>query len=177
MMPGIMIPSAELPNPLAFSNEDTPARGSACRRSWRSNMRALVAHLEILNEWRTNMLGLRPVSILELLRSYRRSHFLLSYSASVLPKPGDWPANIHLTGFWFMNSASKWEASAELTRFLEEHPQPLLVGFSSQAARDPEAFTRSITAAVERSGKSAILLKGWGGLRQTDLPSRILLLD
>jgi len=177
IMPGIWIPSAELPNPVAFSNEDTPARGSACRRSWRINMRALLAHLEILNEWRTNMLGLRPVSTLELLRSYRKSQFLLSYSASVLPKPGDWPANIHVTGFWFMNSTPNWGASAELTRFLEEHPNPLLVGFSSQVARDPEAFTRSVTAAVERSGKSAILLKGWGGLRQTDLPSRILLLD
>jgi len=174
VMPAIGIPTGEIPNPMA-ENYRPDLRGWECRRTWRSSTLIVAAPHEQLNEWRTEVLGLPPLSRMGVIRSYRRSNFLLSYSQSVLPSPQDWPASVSVPGFWFMESTNDWQPPEDLAVFLEDNPAPLLVGFSSQVARDPAAFTEKVTQAVIRSGKSAILLTGWGGLRQTSLPKNILI--
>jgi sterol 3beta-glucosyltransferase len=171
VMPAFGLPTAELPNlydPKAAGNSE------GTRRTWRSSTLILSAALPQVNQWRAESLGLRPQSTLEAIRAYRRSNFLLGYSQVLLPRPLDWPASAHVTGFWFPELHAGWQPSHQLLRFLDRNPKPLMVGFSSQVARNPAAFTHKVISAVVRSGKSAILLTGWGGLRQTDLPPNLL---
>lgn len=173
-MPAIGVPTSEFPNPMA-EDYDPDLTGWECRRSWRNSTLIVAAPHEQVNEWRTEVLGLRPLSRMDLVRSYRRANFLLSYSQSVLPTPHDWLPSVNVTGFWFMDSPTDWQPPENLSRFLEEHSAPLMVGFSSQVHRNPAAFTEKVIRAVIRSGKSAVLLTGWGGLQQTDLPKNILI--
>jgi sterol 3beta-glucosyltransferase len=174
VMPAIGISTSAFPNPM--EEDVTAASGTqGYRRSWRGSTRMAAAPFEQVNQWRVEVLGLRAQSRMEAIRAYRRTNFLLSYSESVLPTPHDWPATVDVTGFWYMNTEPNWQTPVELARFLEQHPEPIMVGFSSQVARDPRAFTEKVTEAVLRTGKSAILLTGWGGLRQTDLPANILI--
>jgi sterol 3beta-glucosyltransferase len=174
VMPVIGLPTSEIPNPMA-ENHRPDLSGPECRRTWRTSTLIAAAPRDQINEWRTQVLGLRPLSGMGVIRAYRHTHFLLSYSQSILPRPQDWPSSVHVTGFWFLEEPGEWQPSDGLARFLDHHAAPLMVGFSSQVARDPAAFTEKVTRAVVRSGKSAILLTGWGGLRQTDLPNNILI--
>lgn len=171
VMPAIGIPTSAIANPYEKVEPSNSPQDN--RRTWRSSTLIVAAPFEQVNEWRTDVLGLRPQTRLEAIRAYRRSHFLLGYSDYVLPTPADWPQSVNVSGFWFPQTRDI-QPPEELVRFLEAHPKPLMVGFSSQVARDAETFTRRITDAVIASGKSAILLAGWGGLLQADLPSHIL---
>ena len=171
VMPALGMPTSAFPNPM----EEVPPNGLGYRRSWRSSTLIAAAPFEQVNEWRVGTLGLRAQSRIEAIRAYRKTNFLLSYSSSVLPTPADWPQSVHVTDFWLPEPQTDWQPPAELERFLDANPAPIMVGFSSQVARDPKTFTENVTKAVIRSGKSAILLTGWGGLRQTDLPPNILI--
>lgn len=172
--PGVGVPSHTLANPMD-DDISSSVGASATLRSWKSSALLTVAPLEEVNYWRTNALGLQPLSRMGVIRSYRQTHFLLSYSASVVPTPTDWPNSIHVTGFWFAEAELGYQPSTELARFLDRHPQPILVGFSSQVAHDPEDFNTKVIQAIVQSGKSAILLTGWGGLRPRQVPERILI--
>lgn len=83
------------------------------------------------------------------------------YSPSLLPKPEDWPGNIHVTGYWFMRESEDWQPSEKLARFLEAGPKPLLIGFGSMASTDPAGTDDLLAAAVRLSGQRAVLVSGW----------------
>ena len=174
LMPPLGLPTEEFSN---LYDPNTSGKPGGNRRTWRSSTLILSAALPQVNQWRTEVLGLRPQSASEAIRAYRRSSFLLGYSQILLPRPPDWPASAHVTGFWFPEPHPGWQPSDGLLRFLDRHQKPLMVGFSSQVAPNPAAFTQKVISAVVRSGKSAILLAGWGGLRQTDLPPNLLWQD
>jgi len=172
VMPAIGVSTSAFPNPM----EDDPPSGEAgYRRTWKGSLRIGAAPFEQVNRWRVETLGLPAQTRMEAIRAYRRTHFLLSYSAAVLPTPKDWPSTIDVTGFWYTDAEPGWQPPDELARFLEKHPKPIMVGFSSQVARNPKVFSEKVTEAVRRTGKGAILLTGWGGLQQADLPSNMLL--
>lgn len=95
---------------------------------------------------------------------------LYGYSPSLLPKPRDWPGNIHVTGYWFHDAGQNWSPPESLTAFLEAGPKPVSVGFGSMSTRDAEATSRLVLEAAERAGQRVILLSGWGGLGQSQLP-------
>lgn len=174
VMPAFGLPTAEIPN---LYDPDAAKDPGGNRRTWRSSTLILSPVVPQVNEWRVEDLGLRPQSRSEALRAYRRSNFLLGYSQVLLSKPRDWPAATQVTGFWFPESKPDWQPPEQLLRFLDRNPKPLLVGFSSQVARNPEVFTQKVVSAIVRSGKSAILLTGWGGLRPVDLPRNLLWQD
>jgi sterol 3beta-glucosyltransferase len=178
VMPAIGISTSSFPSPME-EDAATPldARPSGNRRSWKGSMRMAAAPYEQVNRWRTDVLGLKAQSRMDAIKAYRRTNFLLSYSELMLPRPVDWPETVHVTGFWYMNAQPEWTPSRELEDFLEKHPAPLLVGFSSQVARDPKAFSEKVVRGILKTGKPAILLTGWGGLRQADLPPQLLLQD
>lgn len=173
VMPAIGVSTSAFPNPM----EDEPSLAADYRRSWKGSLRIGMAPFEQVNQWRVETLGLRAQTRMESIRAYRRTHFLLSYSAAVLPTPQDWPSTIDVTGFWYTEAEPGWQPPAELARFLEKYPKPLMVGFSSQVARNAKAFSEKVTEAVRHTGKGAILLTGWGGLQQSNLPPNMLLQD
>lgn len=107
----------------------------------------------------------------------RDGPILYGYSPVVLPPPDDWRANVHVTGYWTLPEDDDRTPPADLVAFLEAGSPPVYIGFGSMATRDPEALVEVVLAAVARSGRRALLLSGWGGLRTRDLPESVFPLE
>jgi len=137
------------------------------------------ASLRLTNVGRRQILGLAPLTDAgPIARFYRdRAVILYAYSSTVAPKPVDWPAWTHVTGFWFLDRPSDWHPPAELVEFLSAGPAPVYVGFGSFAERDPKRLTSIVLDALARTGQRGILLTGWGGLTKADLPDSVCAID
>ena len=121
---------------------------------------------DLVNRFRVKSLGLEPISTLwapgQLYR-LRVPHTYL-WSPDLIPKPKDWHQEISVTGFVFLNLASSFDPPEELTRFLNDGPPPVYIGFGSIVVDNPEKFTSLIFEAIEKAGVRALVSKGWGGL-------------
>lgn len=102
---------------------------------------------------------------------------LYGYSPSLLPRPKDVGPGHHVTGYWFLDHDDGWTPPPGLAEFLAAGPPPVAIGFGSMSSRDAEATTRLVLAATERSGQRVVLLAGWGGMSNTDLPKTAYLTD
>lgn len=102
---------------------------------------------------------------------------LHGYSPAVIPPPPDWPAHLHVTGYWFLDGPVNWQPPAALVDFLAAGPPPVYIGFGSMRSRDPEATTMLVQAALRRAGLRGVLLSGWGGLQSGDLGDDIYVID
>lgn len=117
-----------------------------------------------INRWRRG-LGLRPRpwrGFYEAMHQ-QRVPFLNGFSEQVVPRPPDWGAHIHTTGWWLPREPA-WEPPAELTRFIEAGRPPVFIGFGSMPVGDPARVTALLVDAVRQSGQRAILHAGWAGL-------------
>ncbi len=102
-----------------------------------------------------------------------RVPLLYGYSSHVLPRPSDWPAHHHVTGYWFLDEPKDWSPPAALVDFLEAGPPPVYIGFGSMGSRDPEAAGRIALEALAQSGQRGVLAAGWGGLSVGGLPQTV----
>src|SRR6185436_11869732 len=74
---------------------------------------------------------------------------LNGFSPLVVPRPADWGANIHVTGYWHPKvTAPNWVPPDGLMRFLAAGPPPVFLGFGSMPMRDPAAATRLLVEAA-----------------------------
>jgi sterol 3beta-glucosyltransferase len=101
---------------------------------------------------------------------------LYGFSPTAIPKPADWQ-NTVVTGYWFLDAETDWMPPASLTEFLEAGEPPVYIGFGSMGSRNPEATAHLVLQAVEKAGRRAILLSGWGGLRAENVPDSVYLVD
>lgn len=132
------------------------------------------------NQWRKTRFHLPPYKSLPDIFTHARqtgAPILCGYSPSALPKPADWEANLHVTGYWFLEAPPAWQPSAELLHFLESGPPPVYIGFGSMRDDDPERLTRLALRALALSGQRGVLLGGWGGLAQSSLPNSVFFID
>lgn len=102
---------------------------------------------------------------------------LYGYSPQVIPRPSDWPENIHVTGYWFLDEGQDWQPPADLVKFLEAGPAPVLIGFGSMSTKNPRAMAELILEAVALSEQRAIILSGWGGMGEVELPDSVYLIE
>jgi len=89
---------------------------------------------------------------------------LCAVSPLVVPRPDDLPRSVEITGYWFLDDCSGWQPDPALAEFLAAGEPPVYVGFSSVVDRDAARTTDLVLAALERSGRRAVLATGWGGL-------------
>jgi sterol 3beta-glucosyltransferase len=129
-----------------------------------------------INRWRTGVLGLPAITGSTYLARQRRQPLLYGYSPLVVPRPADWPANIHVTGYWFPEDRA-WRPPESLLRFLEAGPAPVFIGFGSMPVKDPQAATTMIGQACRIGNLRAIVQAGWAGLAPVELPENLYLLD
>jgi UDP:flavonoid glycosyltransferase YjiC (YdhE family) len=100
---------------------------------------------------------------------------LYAFSERVLPRPSEWPAHVHVTGYWFLDAeAAGYAPPRALAAFLAAGPRPVYVGFGSMSNRDPEAATRLVVGALADAGQRGVLLGGWSGLAGTELPAHVI---
>jgi sterol 3beta-glucosyltransferase len=72
-----------------------------------------------INRWRAQALALPPYKGGGLFRALHQPHTptLYGFSPTVLAKPADWGAHVHVTGYWFMPEQA-WQPPDTLCRFL-----------------------------------------------------------
>lgn len=133
----------------------------------------------IVNRWRVQKLGLPRYPLSSQFTAWVKSGALCLYgiSPTVLPKAPEWGNDIHVTGYWFLDSPADWQPSPQLQSFLDSGSPPVYIGFGSMSNRDPEAVTEIAITALERTEQRGILLSGWGGLQNQALPEHILAID
>jgi UDP:flavonoid glycosyltransferase YjiC (YdhE family) len=94
-----------------------------------------------------------------------------AFSPAVVPKPGDWPGHVSVTG-WLLPEPSSEPLPEPVERFLAAGEAPVYVGFGSMPVPEPEATGRMLVAALRRTGQRAIVcgaaLAGTSALRDSD---------
>jgi sterol 3beta-glucosyltransferase len=102
---------------------------------------------------------------------------LYPYSRHLVPVPPDFPAHVHVTGYWFLDQAEDWSPGPELARFMDAGAPPVYVGFGSMGGTQPERRARIVLDALAKTGQRGLLASGWGGLKAADLPQDVMLTD
>ena len=132
---------------------------------------------KMLNRFRQEVLSLKPQTRSEYLAARRRLFTVQAYSRHVVPHAADWPSTIRTTGFWFLEEQNEWKPSPELTRFLDAGERPICIGFGSMTGRNLEHMMRTVSDAVRKSRRRAVLLSGWAGISDSDLGENIFRLE
>ncbi len=129
-----------------------------------------------VNEAAREVLRIGPEPLMGPYRKVVRSGepLLNAWSRHVLPHPPDWPPQMHTTGYWFMAAPEGWQPPGVLRDFLENGASPVSVGFGSMTSQDPERLTEAVVKALGMSGRRGILLTGWGGISNADLPDDVI---
>ena len=120
---------------------------------------------DITNQWRAEQLGLPPEPVwgARRLLDWPDVPVLSGFSEVVLPKPRDWPANHHVTGYW-VSDLSASEPGQAIVDFVEDDPQPVYIGFGSMADPEPERLAGLVQKALRRTKQRAIVATGWAKL-------------
>ncbi|MEM7222443.1 MAG: glycosyltransferase [Pseudomonadota bacterium] len=143
------------------------------RFSNRMSHRALLALMGFatglpLKRWRRESLGLSGPRTSAPFAGYhprgRALPRLHGYSRNLVPGTAGWPAREYVTGCWYLDEATGWQAPDALSRFLEAGPSPVYVGFGSMPAKDSAGLTETVCRALALSGQRGLLATGWGGL-------------
>jgi UDP:flavonoid glycosyltransferase YjiC (YdhE family) len=96
---------------------------------------------------------------------------LYALSAHVFRRPRRWPAHHHLTGFLFLDEDTRIDPALE--RFVAAGEPPVVITFGSMVHADADQTTALLVDAVLRSGRRAVLQRGWSGLGRGALPDVI----
>ncbi|MEM9216004.1 MAG: glycosyltransferase [Cyanobacteria bacterium P01_F01_bin.150] len=128
--------------------------------------------------WRQTQLDLpNPKSCPFFSDRWRHLPKLYGFSPTIVPKPTDWDASCHITGYWFLDAPTEFTPPADLLDFLADGEPPVSIGFGSMSSRDSEAMTTTALTALQQTGQRGLLLTGWGGITQTDLPDSVFKLE
>jgi sterol 3beta-glucosyltransferase len=93
-------------------------------------------------------------------------------SSAILRKPKSWPASYHVTGYFFLDEPN-WQPDPDLVDFLTAGDPPVVVTFSSVVHDDPDRVTGTLIKAIKMSGSRAVIMRGWSGLGEKDLPEGV----
>ena len=128
----------------------------------------------VVNRFRREVLALPEWSATDFARARRLVPSLHAFSRHVVPRPDDWPANHHITGYFFLDEHPEWRPPDPLARFLASGPAPVYLGFGSMTGEDGEVTTGVLLEAVALAGCRAVLAAGWAGLGSDDLPETVM---
>lgn len=170
-------PTRAFPNPM-FSG--VKLGGWFNRFSYRLLDLAGLMYGGLVNDFRVNTLGLPPRG--RLASSTVKTNgepvpVLYAYSPHLVPRPADFPPEVQVTGFWFLQAESEWQPPAALLAFLEAGPPPVYVGFGSMSGNTGAERGRIVVEALQKAGQRGVLASGWGGMTTHNLPPSIFQID
>ena len=90
---------------------------------------------------------------------------LCAWSPSVIPPSSDWPPNVHLTGYYFLDLDGSYRPPDELRKFLEAGEPPVCVSFGSMVNRDGERIDGIVRSALAKTHNRGVILSGWGDVK------------
>lgn len=103
----------------------------------------------------------------------RRTPILYGFSPHVISPPDDWDKDVHVTGYWFLDSPHDWQPPKEFLDFLGAGQPPIYIGFGSVIARDARRLTEIALEALALSRQRGVVALGWGGLDAKALPNDV----
>ena len=132
-----------------------------------------------LNKVIVEELGSKPIQFIGPFRDpEERSTLILNgWSPAVLPETPGTNAHRETTGFWQLPTPANWSPPEGLEEFLKSGPPPISVGFSSVNDCRAEQLTEVVLEALHHAGRRGVLLTGWGGLSNRDLPDSVFCID
>jgi sterol 3beta-glucosyltransferase len=146
-----------------------------------STARRLTGHWSRrdIDRWRRDVLALPP--------RRRRNDPLLaadgtavvvlhSFSRHVLPRPADWPANAHVTGYWLLPAEPGWSPPRRLAEFLGHGDPVVYLGFGSMPTPEAERLAAAMVMAISQAGARAVVTSLSPELRRLLPASRFLVI-
>lgn len=133
-----------------------------------------------LNRARRTVLHLPPLGPRSLVRRVQGAlaQPIFGYSRHLAPLPPGVPADLPVTGFWFLPHAAQWQPDERLRRFLNQGPAPVYIGFGSNlTGRTPDELTALYVEALRLTGQRGILYAGWGDFGNIPLPAEVLRIE
>lgn len=110
-------------------------------------------------------------------RERQRRPILYGFSPLLLPRPPEWGPWIAVTGYWFLERPEDWRPPDDLERFVRAGDPPIAIGMGSMVDERPKELADLVLTALERTGRRAVLLSGWGGIGPAELPPNVYLAD
>jgi sterol 3beta-glucosyltransferase len=158
LAPGV--PTREFPPPgWPTDGRDSPAVNLAAGRQLLARTGSLYA--DVLRRMRARLgLPAAPVETDTPANDWPICH---GFSPAVVPRPADWPARVHVTGYWWPARPAGWQPPDMLVDFLMAGPPPVFVGFGSMTAAH-ERLQDVVAVAVKRAGVRAVVQSGWAEL-------------
>ena len=129
-----------------------------------------------VNDFRRR-LGLPSLSAAGFYRSLRSTPMISAYSPSIIPHPPDWPPDLHVVGYFFLDGHLGYTPPPELQSFLDAGDPPVYIGFGSMAGRHPQRLAGLVSDALALSRQRGVLLTGWGGLGGASAPGNLFILE
>jgi len=127
------------------------------------------------NEACVEVLGARPAPLLPGAHAgLLPGPVLYGFSDAFLSRPADWPSDVRVTGFWFVEEPTTFTPPPELARFLDEGPPPVCVGFGSMSTAKPEEVAALVLEAARAARVRLVLLSGWAGLEPKELSRDVI---
>uniref|UniRef100_A0A0G4I0H6 Uncharacterized protein n=1 Tax=Chromera velia CCMP2878 TaxID=1169474 RepID=A0A0G4I0H6_9ALVE len=177
-------PTTAFPHPLCYG------RGSSSNNPYENYLSyKLVDNLQwmglsdIINDFRTNTLGLEPIAVEEgaaSLVDYLKTPVAYCWSPGLVPRPNDWGSHIDITGFFFLSAPADYVPPEELRNFLDAGPPPFYFGFGSIVVEGIDKLMLNIFRAIRKTGIRALVNKGWSEEKSTikdeDVPDTIMFL-
>ncbi len=131
-----------------------------------------------INPWRESKLGEPPHRGCPFFGDrWRTQPKLFAYSPQVVPHPQDWDQTHHVTGYWFLDQPADFTPPPGLEDFLADGEPPVSIGFGSMVSGDTEQIVEIALASLQRQQQRGILLTGWSGITNADLPDSVFKLE
>lgn len=160
------VPTGAFPNPIV----PLPDFGSLGNRLSGRAMTGLMrlGYRSILRKWLPRHADVPSRPGLDPLRGYHPNACAIprlhGHSRHIVPKPADWGADEHVTGYWFLGGTADWEPPTALEAFLGSGPPPVYVGFGSMPSVDGARTASVVLAALRQTKTRAVVARGWGAL-------------
>ncbi|MFO0563178.1 MAG: glycosyltransferase [Polyangiales bacterium] len=130
---------------------------------WLSEQAIWLPFAPLMKRARREVLGLSGAA-----RAHLGQPVLYGFSPRVVPVPaaGEGQRARIVTGYWFLPAPAAWRPSPELEAFVSAGGPLVSIGFGSMSSDDPAKVTELVASAVRSVGARAVLLSGWGALRE-----------
>ncbi|HUE15993.1 MAG TPA: glycosyltransferase [Planctomycetaceae bacterium] len=86
---------------------------------------------------------------------------IVALSKALIDPDGLWETDYHFTGFWDEPTSATWEPPADLLRFVQGDPPPVVLAMGSMVTFDTGRLAAVLDEALGRIGARAIVVEGW----------------
>lgn len=127
-----------------------------------------------INVWREKHLGLKKMGYRGPLskKLFQQTQHIIACSPLLIPRPSDWPDNVHYTGFCCLPSLSKILPKS-VEEFITESPT-LYLGFGSMTPYSPIELTEILVQALSRRNIRCLISERFPGINTLSLPENVL---